>query len=259
MDEAIDLVVQTIVASKRIVALTGAGISTESGVPDFRGPQGLWKQVDPRISTIEFFREHPDEFWRFQLNRIKKIMEVQPNKGHYALAELEKMGKLSAIITQNVDGLHSKAGSKNVIELHGNIRIAKCVKCNKVVPIEEALKIIDEGIFPPTCRSCGGLFKTGTVLFNEPIPEEALAKAYIESENCDLMIVIGTSLRVYPAAYLPIVAKRRGAKVIIINMEPTPLDEVADIVIHNKAGDVLTAIVKKLREKVGARDSMTKC
>jgi len=255
MSQDIDRIAEMIVSSKRVVALTGAGISTESGIPDFRGPQGLWKRVDPKIGTIEFFREHPDEFWRFQLDRLKEMMKAQPNRAHYALAELEKMGKLSAIITQNVDSLHFKAGSKNVIEIHGNLRTAKCIECGKVISIEEALKIIEEGVFPPKCRTCGGLLKTGSVLFNEPIPEEALTRAYMESEMCDLMMAIGTSLQVYPAAYLPVIAKRKGAKFIIINMEPTPLDEIADIVVHGKAGDILTAVVEKVKEKLGVKGS----
>ena len=174
MSEAIEAAADIIAKARKVVALTGAGISTESGIPDFRGPQGLWKRFDPKIGTIEFFREHPDEFWHFQLDRLKEMMKAQPNKGHYALAELEKLGKLSAVITQNVDGLHFKAGSKNVIEIHGNLRTAKCIECGKIISIEEALKIIEQGVFPPKCQSCGGLLKTGSVLFNEPIPEEAL-------------------------------------------------------------------------------------
>ncbi|RLF19805.1 MAG: NAD-dependent protein deacylase [Thermoprotei archaeon] len=249
----VEAIAELIVKSRKAVALTGAGISTESGIPDFRGPQGLWKRVDPKIGTIEFFMEHPDEFWRFQLDRLKEMMKAKPNRAHYALAELEKMGKLSAVITQNVDGLHLKAGSKNVIEIHGNLRTAVCIRCKRVIPIEEALRLIESGVFPPKCEKCGSLLKTGSILFNEPIPEEALTRSYIEAETCDFMMAIGTSLQVYPAAYLPVLAKRRGAKLAIINMEPTPLDDIADVVVHGKVGDVLESVLKLVKNMVEGR------
>ncbi|MEM4818444.1 MAG: NAD-dependent protein deacetylase [Candidatus Nezhaarchaeales archaeon] len=241
---------EMIIESKKTVAFTGAGISTESGIPDFRGPEGLWKQIDPRLVTIQHFRMFPEAFWHFIIERFEIIMKAQPNKAHYALAELEKIGKLSSIITQNVDGLHFKAGSKNVIELHGNMREAICMNCRATVPMEEALKMAKRNHYLPLCKSCGGILKASVVLFNEPLPEEAIKRAIHESRTCDLMLVVGTSLQVYPAAYMPAIAKQRGAKLAIINMEPTPLDDGADVVIHAKAGEVLPVIVRIVKEKL---------
>jgi len=243
-------VADMILESKKAVALTGAGISTESGIPDFRGPQGLWKQIDPRTATIQFFRQFPDVFWQFIVDRLGAITRAEPNRAHYALAELERLGKLSCVITQNVDGLHFKAGSKNVIELHGNMREAVCLSCGYVASMEEAMSMAERGHLPPTC-GCGGVFKPNVVLFNEPLPERAYRRALLESGTCDLMLVVGSSLQVYPAAYLPAVAKQRGARLAIINMEPTPFDDVADVVIHAKAGEVLPAIVDVVREGLG--------
>lgn len=248
MNRRINRIAEMIVASGKIVALTGAGVSTESGIPDFRGPQGLWSLIDPKLSSIEFFMDHPEEFWYFMLGVIELVRSAQPNMAHYALAELERMGKLSAIITQNIDGLHFKAGSRNVIELHGDLRTVRCTKCRRVMFIDEALSIIKTGIFPPKCRECDSLLKFNVVLFNEPIPQSALFKAYAESESCDLMISVGTSLQVYPAAHLPLLAKRQGAKLAIINLEPTPLDDMADVVVRAKAGEVLMAIVERVRK-----------
>jgi NAD-dependent deacetylase len=246
----VERIAEMILESKKVVALTGAGISTESGIPDFRGPQGLWKQVDPRTSTVQFFRQFPDIFWQFMVDRLGSMVRAEPNRAHYALVELERMGKLSSVITQNVDGLHLKAGSRNVIELHGNVREAVCLSCGKVVPMEEAMGKVKRGYLPPRCE-CGGVLKPNVVLFNEPLPEEAYRRALLESGTCDLMLVVGTSLQVYPAAYLPVVAKQRGARLVIINMEPTPLDDVADVAIHAKAGEALPAIVNALKKSLG--------
>jgi NAD-dependent deacetylase len=243
----VERVAEMILESKKAVALTGAGISTESGIPDFRGPQGLWKQIDPSTGTIQFFRQFPDVFWQFIVDRLESMVRAKPNRAHYALAELEVMGKLSSIITQNVDGLHFKAGSRNVIELHGNMREAVCLSCGNVISMEEAMDMAKSGHLPPRC-GCGGVLKPNVVLFNEPLPEEAYKRALLESRTCDLMLAVGTSLQVYPAAYLPVVAKQRGARLAIINMEPTPLDDVADAVIQAKAGEALPAIVDIVRK-----------
>ena len=245
-------VADMILESKKAVALTGAGISTESGIPDFRGPQGLWRQVDPKTSTIQFFRQFPDLFWQFIIDKLESLMRAEPNRAHYALAELERMGKLSSIITQNVDGLHFKAGSKNVIELHGNMREAVCLGCGRTISMEEAMDMAKRNHLPPRCE-CGGVLKPSVVLFNEPLPEEAYKRALLESRTCDLMLVVGTSLRVYPAAYLPAIAKQRGARLAIINMEPTPFDDVADVVIQARAGEALPAIVDIVKECLGQR------
>lgn len=243
---AVDLIIE----SKKIVAFTGAGVSTESGIPDFRGPEGLWKKIDPRLVTIQYFKMFPEVFWYFIVEKFENILKSQPNKAHYALAELEKVGKLSSIITQNVDGLHFKAGSKNVIELHGNMREAVCMNCGAIVPMEEALRMAKKSYYIPRCEDCGGILKANVVLFNEPLPEEALKRALHESRTCDLMLVIGTSLQVYPAAYMPAIAKQKGAKLVIVNMEPTPLDDSANVVIHAKAGEVLPVIVNSVKERL---------
>jgi len=243
----VERVAEMILESKKAVALTGAGISTESGIPDFRGPQGLWKQIDPSTGTIQFFRQFPDVFWQFIVDRLESMVRAKPNRAHYALAELEVMGKLSSIITQNVDGLHFKAGSRNVIELHGNMREAVCLSCGNVISMEEAMDMAKSGHLPPRC-GCGGVLKPNVVLFNEPLPEEAYKRALLESRTCNLMLAVGTSLQVYPAAYLPVVAKQRGARLAIINMEPTPLDDIADAVIQAKAGEALPAIVDIVRK-----------
>jgi NAD-dependent deacetylase len=243
----VERVAEMILESKKAVALTGAGISTESGIPDFRGPQGLWKQIDPSTGTIQFFRQFPDVFWQFIVDRLESMVRAKPNRAHYALAELEVMGKLSSIITQNVDGLHFKAGSRNVIELHGNMREAVCLSCGNVISMEEAMGMAKSGHLPPRC-GCGGVLKPNVVLFNEPLPEEAYKRALLESRTCNLMLAVGTSLQVYPAAYLPVVAKQRGARLAIINMEPTPLDDIADAVIQAKAGEALPAIVDIVRK-----------
>jgi NAD-dependent deacetylase len=240
---------EMILKSKKAVALTGAGISTESGIPDFRGPQGLWKQVDPKTSTIQFFRQFPGTFWQFMVDRLEVMIRAKPNRAHYALAELERMGRLSSIITQNVDGLHFKAGSRNVIELHGNAREAVCLSCGNTVSMEEAMVMAKRDHLPPKCE-CGGVLKPNMVLFNEPLPKEAYRRALLESRACDFMLVVGTSLQVYPAAYLPVVAKQRGAGLVIINMEPTPFDDIADVVIHAKAGEVLPAIVNAVKKSL---------
>lgn len=243
-------VAKMIIESKKTVALTGAGISTESGIPDFRGPEGLWKQIDPRLVTIQSFRMFPEVFWYFMVEKFESIMKAQPNKAHYALAELEKIGKLSSIITQNVDSLHFKAGSKNVIELHGSMREAVCMNCGTIIPMEEALKMAKKSYYLPMCEGCGGILKANVILFNESLPEEKLKRALYESRTCDLMLVVGTSLQVYPAAYMPTIAKQRGAKLAIVNMEPTPLDDSADAVIHAKAGEVLPVIVEIVKESL---------
>jgi len=238
-----------IVTSNKVVALTGAGISTESGIPDFRGPDGLWKRVDPSLATIQSFRLFPEVFWYFMIKNVDLILKAKPNRAHYALAELERMGRLSSIITQNVDGLHFKAGSRNVIELHGNAREAVCLSCGNTVSMEEAMVMAKRDHLPPKCE-CGGVLKPNMVLFNEPLPKEAYRRALLESRACDFMLVVGTSLQVYPAAYLPVVAKQRGAGLVIINMEPTPFDDIADVVIHAKAGEVMPAIVNAVKKSL---------
>jgi NAD-dependent deacetylase len=230
--------------SKHAIAFTGAGISTESGIPDFRGPQGLWKQYSPEIATIDYFLQHPREFWLFYRVRMSTIFTAKPNRAHRALAELERMGVIKAVITQNVDGLHQAAGSKNVIELHGTMKRAVCMACGRVYPIDVVIRKIDSGQIPPLCDECGGVLKPDVVLFGEPVKDFDRAREL--ALMSDAVLVIGSSLSVYPAAYIPIFVKEMGGKVIIINLEPTELDYIADVIIRCRAGDAMELLLEKI-------------
>ncbi len=272
MRELVKRVAEELVSSDHAVALTGAGISTESGIPDFRGPRGLWKKYDPRLFTYSNFVRDPGGFWRLwlEVRREAFLADATPNPGHAALAKLEQMGILKCIITQNVDGLHQKAGSQNVIEFHGNLRYAKCLSCGTRVSIEAAEEAALRGELPPRC-GCGGVLKPDAVFFEEQIPQEALRAALEHALVCDLMLVVGTSAVVYPAALLPRVAKERStgflwmmgvvskprdkpAKVVEVNLEPTPLtDSVADYTILGRAGEMLPKIVEEVERIVGSR------
>lgn len=221
-------------ASYRVV-LTGAGMSTESGLLDFRSSQGLWKGDDPKkIASIQALYSNTKKFYEFYRNRLACLYKAQPNKGHLILAALQKKLLLNAIITQNIDGLHQKAGAGRVIELHGNLREAKCLSCGKKYPI----KILEEKDIP-LCEECNGYLKPEVILFGENLPHEALRHAEMESKRAHLFVVIGSSLEVSPANYFPLLARDAGAKLVIINMEPTLMDNEADLVIPAKAGDVL--------------------
>jgi len=227
--------------------LTGAGISTESGIPDFRGPDGLWRKVNPEIATYSFFIKNSEKFWEFHLNFVKKFKEVKPNNAHYALVELEKMGFLKCIITQNIDGLHQAAGSKNVIELHGNLRTVSCISCGRKYRYEDVYMLIEQCGLPPKCIECSGVLKPDVVLFEEPLPYEAIMTAYTEAYKSDLILVLGSSLSVYPAATIPDIVKSNYGKVIIINLQNTEKDHLGDIVIYGRLGDILPKIVEQVK------------
>ena len=229
--------------SKKIVAFTGAGFSADSGISTFRGAGGLWSKYDPSIyADINFFIQDPTYYWKFfKDERYPVIKKAKPNDGHYALVELQKRGKIYKVITQNIDGLHQVAGQSEVIELHGNTRVINCLNCEKTYTLDETYKLLQKKL-PPRC-SCGGVLKTGTVLFGEPLPQNAIDNAMIASKNCDLFIVLGSSLVVYPAASFPRIAKKYGAKLVIINIDPTPLDNIADIVINDNATKILNKIL----------------
>ena len=244
--EKISRIARLIIESSYTVVFTGAGISTESGIPDFRGPQGLWRRINPEKFSIDYFYENPLEVWKLVLQLHKLLRKAKPNKAHYAIAELEKMGLIKAIVTQNIDGLHQAAGSKNVIELHGNSRLAVCTICGHRVGIEEALRQVEENN-TPKCPKCGGLLKPDAVFFGEPLPREALEKAFREASKAELLIVVGSSLTVYPAAYIPLHAKEHGAKIAIINATRTQLDSIADIIVRGKAGEVLEKMLKTVK------------
>ena len=240
MDALYKEVAELLVNEKECVALTGAGISAESGIPTFRSKGGLWEKYDPMVyASVEVFRQDPSKYWTIRGEFIRNYDTYQPNKAHVALAELEKMGIVRHVITQNIDGLHKKAGSQNVTEIHGSLRETYCLQCGQ----EYLAPGVPDGM-PPYCE-CGGVLKPNTVLFGEQLPEGALETAYQESTTCRLMLVIGTSAVVQPAASLPALAQRKGAKIVEINIErafPT-----ADIVVEEKAGSGLSHILKAIR------------
>jgi len=231
--------------AKITVALTGAGISTESGIPDFRSKDGLWSKFNiNEYGYIDNIINNPGKVWSMLRILINDLKKAEPNAGHIALAKMESMGYLHAIITQNVDSLHQKAGSKNVIEFHGNFREAVCLKCGKIYPIDYALQ---QEI--PRCE-CGGLLKPNATFFGEPIPKDALIKSFSYAENCDVMLVVGTSAMVYPAAQLPEMAKRNGAVIIEINKEPSMITGIADYSFYGKAGEILPKIANILSKEL---------
>ena len=226
---------------KDCIVLSGAGISAESGIETFRSKGGLWEKYDPTVyASIDVFRRDPSKYWTIRGDFIRNYDRYQPNSAHKAVAEFEKMGIVRRVITQNIDGLHKKAGSRNVIELHGSLSEINCLKCDKVYRAPH----IPEGL-PPNC-SCGGILKPNTVLFGEQLPQQALEDAYAESKNCRIMLVIGTSAVVYPAAYLPSLASQHGAKIIEINIERAFAD--ADYVLDGKAGVVLPRLLDEVTE-----------
>jgi NAD-dependent deacetylase len=231
--------------SKRLVAFTGAGLSAESGISTYRGAGGLWSKYDPNIyANIEIFMQDSTYYWNFfKEERYKTIKQSRPNKAHNFLAKLEKDGKLLCVITQNIDGLHQLSGQKKVIELHGNTRTIVCLRCKKTYTMEKIYKKLESQL-PPTCK-CGGKLKPATVLFGEQLPQDALKEAQLITQSCDVFLVLGSSLIVFPAAQLPVIAKQNNAKLAIINIDPTPLDDIADIVINEKASKILSKITNK--------------
>ncbi len=228
--------------TKKAVALTGAGISVESGIPAFRGSQGLWEKWDPRIFEISFFRKDPVQGWQLLMEMDKMMMGAKPNQGHLGLVELERMGILQAVITQNIDGLHQEAGSRDVVEFHGSARRLRCLKCAKSWTHDQ----VSFDTLPPYC-SCGGVIKPDIVFFGEAIPQDAGISAYSASQYCEVMLVVGTSAVVAPASHLPVMAKQSGAKVIEINMEPSALGKVSDYVLIGSAGEILPQIIAEIK------------
>jgi NAD-dependent deacetylase len=234
-----------ILHSRKTISFTGAGISVESGIPDFRGSDGLWQKYDPEeYAHIHAFYSNPDRVWRMLKDMFALVMAAKPNPAHLGLAELERMGLLSSVVTQNVDGLHQAAGSKNVIEFHGSHRTLSCLKCS--TKIEGSSLTLED--LPPRCSLCSSLLKPDVVFFGEPIPWEAQIMSFKESRACSTVLVIGTSAVVYPAASIPLTAKENGATIIEINKEPTPLtDEISDYLICGSAGQIIPAIVEEVR------------
>jgi NAD-dependent deacetylase len=251
MEAKINKVAEMIALSKKLVIFTGAGISTESGIPDFRGPDGLWTKVDPNDFTIDRFLnsgETRKKVW-YYLVEGGLLTNAHPNRAHLAIDELEKMNKLSSVITQNIDNLHQRAGNdpKKVHELHGNMQWLNCLDCGESYDLEIMRRKHPSPDHFPVCEKCKGILKPGVVFFGEMLPQDTLRMAERESEKCDLFMVIGSSLVVYPAASMPLYAKQSGAKIVIINMGQTGQDEIADVFINAPAGDTMTRIVERLR------------
>ena len=228
--------------SHRTVALTGAGISTESGLPDFRSGDGLWAGVDPmEVASLTAFRRRPEVFYRFYRTRLARLADARPNAAHHALVHLERHG-LIAVITQNVDGLHQRAGSRQVIELHGNLREAACPACGWRGPIALIVDALDHDMLP-SCPTCGSRPKPNVILFEELLPADAYREAEHVARSAEVLLIVGSSLQVTPAAWLPEAARTQGAAVLIVNDRPTAMDDVADVVIRGRAGQVLPELV----------------
>jgi len=239
--------------SSHLVVFTGAGISTESGIPDFRSPGGIWDRFDPDEFTYQKFlfdEEARKKSWELSRLSWPVIHDAKPNKAHLAIRELEELGKLAMVITQNIDDLHQKAGvpEEKVIELHGTTNYVYCIECGKRYARETIQEWLDEGDESPECDDCAGILKSATVAFGEPMPVEEVELAEEHARQCDLFIVVGSSLVVYPAAQLPLTAKRQGGRLVIINMSSTPHDAYADLVINGKAGEILPQLVEEVKE-----------
>lgn len=239
--------------SRWTAVLTGAGVSTESGLPDFRSapapgrPAGLWAGIDPvRVASASAFARDPAAFYRFYRQRLSHLAGAKPNAAHRAIAELEALGFAQLVITQNVDRLHQEAGTRNVVEVHGNLCEARCQRCEAVVPIAEMTRQLDVED-EPRCAGCGGRLRPNVVLFEEMLPAAAYGRAEAACRRCEALLVVGSSLEVYPVAGLPQLAKERGAKILIVNRDPTPCDRMADVLLRGQAGEVLPAIVKAAR------------
>lgn len=227
-------------ASREIVVFTGAGISTESGIPDFRSPGGLWTRYQP-ILFQDYVRSEESrvEQWRRRLESYEAHKNAKPNIGHYFVQSLEQKGKLIGLITQNVDGLHSLAGlpDAKIVELHGSNRKVVCLSCDRTYDPDEIIKRLVGNFSSPKCDSCGGILKSATISFGQAMPQEAMRQAQEWTEQAEIFIVMGSSLQVQPAASFPVIAKRNGALLAIINREPTPLDDFADFVHHGAIGE----------------------
>jgi NAD-dependent deacetylase len=252
-DFLVDKVAALILQSSRVVVFTGAGISTESGIPDFRSPGGIWTKFDPDDFTVQKFMSS-EKTRRMQWQMLAEgslLKDAEPNKAHHAVAELEKLGKLTCVITQNIDNLHQKAGSSpdKVFELHGNMKFVRCMSCDRRFPVEDILQRLDKEEIPD-CQFCRGILKPDAVFFGESLPQQVLNDAIQHARHCDLFIVIGSTLVVYPAAYMPMYAVESGAKLVIINLSPTPMDAKAAALITASAGEAMGKIVEKVRSKL---------
>ena len=249
----IERATELIVGARYLVALTGAGMSVESGIPPFRGPGGLWtKYGEPPMNGYERFLADPEKAWRERLSPSGPMRELwetlraaEPNPGHQALAQLEDMGILRCVITQNIDNLHRLAGSRRLAEIHGNATLIRCIQCMRRFEREE----VSLEILPPHCSTCGGLLKSDTVSFGEPIPPDVLAQCFEESEYCDCMLVVGTSATVYPAAQFPLDVRQRGGDLIEANLYETELTAYCSVSLRGASAVVLPQLVERIAER----------
>jgi NAD-dependent deacetylase len=248
IERSIDLVRTWVGEARRVVVLTGAGISTESGIPDFRGPQGVWTR-DPeaeKLSNIHYYLADPEvrrKSWRSRL--AHPAWTARPNAGHAAIVELERRGRLHALITQNIDGLHQKAGDspERVVEVHGTVHGVVCLSCGRKGPMQETLERVRSGESDPPCERCGGILKSDTISFGQALVPEVIERAMRAAAEADLLVSAGTSLRVYPVAGAVPAAKNAGARVVIVNAQPTPFDGIADAVLRGAIGETLSRVV----------------
>ena len=252
MKAEIFLIARKISQSGKNIFFTGAGISTESGIPDYRSKGGIWDKFRP-VYFDEFMssKQARIEYWRRKAELYPDLVQAKPNPGHISLARLHETGLLQAVITQNIDGLHQESGlpDEKVIELHGNTRRARCMSCDKIVSIHEVQKRIEQGDLAPECE-CGGYLKSDTVSFGQSMPEAKTERATELSRNCECFIAVGSTLLVQPAALMPLFAKQSGAFLAIINLSDTPYDEMCDVLIREKAGDVLPEIVRAVCKEI---------
>ncbi|MBN2079551.1 MAG: NAD-dependent deacylase [Spirochaetes bacterium] len=250
MEQGIERAAEMVRCARHVIALTGAGISTESGIPDFRSAGGLWQKYDPaEYASIHAFQSDPDKVWRMLFDMIDLTRKALPNPGHRALAELEEMGFLKCVVTQNIDNLHQAAGSVSVIEYHGNVSRLECINCGAVYGESDFnVDEIAEKRVPPLCAACKGVLKPGVIFFGEMIPRDAMIRSDEEAREADLVLVIGTSAVVYPAAGIPLIAKQHNAAIIEFNTESTDLTRYAtDLFIMGMAGTTLPELARRLR------------
>lgn len=247
-DRTIELLAQKIIDAKHLIVFTGAGISTESGIPDYRSKGGIWERFRP-VYIDEFMnsREARALYWQRKAELYPDLINAKPNAAHYALAELYRRGYLKAVITQNIDGLHQKAGipDNEIIELHGNTLRVRCMSCGSLSSLHEAQQRIENGEEAPEC-TCGGYLKPDTISFGQPLDAAVLEKAYDACMRCTMMLVIGSTLLVHPAAGMPETAKRNGAYLAIVNLSETPCDGMSDLLLNVKAGEAMQAVVRRI-------------
>jgi len=240
-------IAKLIAESRQAIAFTGAGISTESGIADFRSPGGVWSRYQPVLYRDFLSSEDARrQYWKMKKEGYHELKMAKPNAGHVSLARLETAGKLIAVITQNIDGLHQDAGSRRVLELHGTSRYCLCLDCDARFDPDDIQKRLEAGVEIPLCDQCGGLIKSATISFGQSLPADVLTEAFDLSTSTDLVLALGSSLVVEPAASIPLQAKNNGAKLVIINQTETPLDRLADVVVHRPIGETFLQVMKRL-------------